>query len=126
MRAWTYWLRNRSLRPSAAGERLADLAESKGRILQVGHLERFNPAVMALEGKITVPLFFEIHRLSVFSPRSLDVDVVLDLMIHDLDIVLSITGQEPSEYTRPGSPCFRLRSISRTSGWFFRPAVSLT
>jgi predicted dehydrogenase len=87
---------------TAAGERLSSLAESKGRILQVGHLERFNPAVMALEGKVTVPLFFEIHRLSVFSPRSLDVDVVLDLMIHDLDIVLSITGQEPSEVHAAG------------------------
>ncbi len=86
----------------AAGERLTNLADSKGRILQVGHLERFNPAVLALERNITVPLFFEIHRLSVFSPRSLDVDVVLDLMIHDLDIVLSITGQQPSEIHAAG------------------------
>ena len=87
---------------STAGERLTELAESKGRILQVGHLERFNPAVLALQHKITVPLFFEIHRLSVFSPRSLDVDVVLDLMIHDLDIVLSITEQEPGEIHAAG------------------------
>jgi predicted dehydrogenase len=87
---------------SAAGDRLATLAESRGCVLQVGHLERFNPAVLALEQKITVPLFFEIHRLSVFSPRSLDVDVVLDLMIHDLDIVLSITGQQPSEIHAAG------------------------
>jgi predicted dehydrogenase len=87
---------------SAAGERLTRLADANGRILQVGHLERFNPAVLALERKITVPLFFEIHRLSVFSPRSLDVDVVLDLMIHDLDIVLSIAGQDPSEVHAAG------------------------
>jgi predicted dehydrogenase len=87
---------------SEAGERLAKLAELKDRILQVGHLERFNPAVLAFEQKITVPLFFEIHRLSVFSPRSLDVDVVLDLMIHDLDIVLSITGQQPTEIHAAG------------------------
>ncbi len=87
---------------STAGERLTRLAESKERILQVGHLERFNPAVLALQEKITVPLFFEIHRLSVFSPRSLDVDVVLDLMIHDLDIVLSITRQDPSEIHAAG------------------------
>ena len=60
------------------------------RILQVGHLERFNPAVIALEKAATLPLFFEIHRMSVFTPRSLDVDVVLDLMIHDLDIVLAL------------------------------------
>ncbi|MFL6414174.1 MAG: Gfo/Idh/MocA family protein [Bryobacteraceae bacterium] len=87
---------------SAAGKRLAQLADVKGRILQVGHLERFNPAVLALQRKITVPLFFEIHRLSVFSPRSLDVDVVLDLMIHDLDIVLSITEQQPTEIHAAG------------------------
>lgn len=87
---------------SAAGDRLARLANERGRILQVGHLERFNPAVMALEANITVPLFFEIHRLSVFSPRSLDVDVVLDLMIHDLDIVLSITRDQPSEIHAAG------------------------
>ena len=77
-------------------------AERNGRILQVGHLERFNPAVIALEGRVTLPLFFEIHRLSVFSPRSLDVDVVLDLMIHDIDIVLSLTRGEPEEIRARG------------------------
>src|SRR5262249_17496670 len=68
----------------------------------IGHLERFNPAVLALESVITVPLFFEIHRLSEFSPRSLDVDVVLDLMIHDIDIVLSLTGKLPEEIRAAG------------------------
>jgi predicted dehydrogenase len=87
---------------SAAGERLARLAQRHGRILQVGHLERFNPAVLALESRVTVPLFFEIHRLSVFTPRSLDVDVVLDLMIHDLDIVLSLTRELPNEIRAAG------------------------
>ncbi|MEO8130851.1 MAG: Gfo/Idh/MocA family oxidoreductase, partial [Bryobacteraceae bacterium] len=72
--------------------RLARAAQAGGRILQVGHLERFNPAVQALSTIITMPLFFEIHRMSVFSPRSLDVDVVLDLMIHDIDILLSLVG----------------------------------
>jgi len=72
--------------------RLVDAAERHGRILQVGHLERFNPAVIALEQRSTLPLFFEIHRMSVFTVRSLDVDVVLDLMIHDLDIVLALAG----------------------------------
>jgi predicted dehydrogenase len=67
---------------------LIELAESGGRILQVGHLERFNPGVVAAKGSTTRPMFFEIHRLGVFSPRSLDVDVVFDLMIHDLDLVL--------------------------------------
>lgn len=86
----------------AAGERLARLAQQRGRVLQVGHLERFNPAVMALEQRVAVPLFFEIHRMSVFTPRSLDVDVVLDLMIHDLDIVLSLTGELPNEIRAAG------------------------
>jgi predicted dehydrogenase len=85
-----------------AGERLARLAERHGRILQVGHLERFNPAVMALEQVLTIPLFFEIHRLSVFTQRSLDVDVVLDLMIHDLDIVLNFTREMPEEIRAAG------------------------
>jgi predicted dehydrogenase len=73
-----------------------------GRILQVGHLERFNPAIIALESIITTPLFFEVHRLSEFSSRSLDVDVVLDLMIHDLDILLSLTGKKPEEIRAAG------------------------
>jgi predicted dehydrogenase len=79
--------------PSA--QRLVDTAQAQQRILQVGHLERFNPAVVALEKAITLPLFFEIHRLSVFTPRSLDVDVVLDLMIHDIELLLALTGKEP-------------------------------
>jgi predicted dehydrogenase len=87
---------------SAAGERLTRLADEHGRILQIGHLERFNPAIAALTQVATLPLFFEIHRLSVFTPRSLDVDVVLDLMIHDLDIVLSLTRQAPSEIRAAG------------------------
>jgi predicted dehydrogenase len=87
---------------SAAGERLARVARDRGRILQVGHLERFNPAVTALEKALTIPLFFEVHRLSVFTPRSLDVDVVLDLMIHDLDIVLSFTRELPTEIHAAG------------------------
>lgn len=82
--------------------RLVETAARCGRILQVGHLERFNPAVTALEAALTTPLFFEIHRLSPFSPRSLDVDVILDLMIHDLDIVLSLTGAQPQEIRAAG------------------------
>lgn len=89
--------------PTAAAARsLTEAATRHGRILQVGHLERFNPAVTALHGILTVPLFFEIHRLSLFSPRSLDIDVVLDLMIHDLDIVLSLVGHPPSEVRAAG------------------------
>jgi predicted dehydrogenase len=87
--------------PAAARELVA-AAVPRGRILQVGHLERFNPAVIALEAAIGRPLFFEVHRLSEFSPRSLDVDVVLDLMIHDIDIVLSLTGETPEEIRAAG------------------------
>jgi len=85
-----------------AGRRLVDTAEHCGRILQVGHLERFNPVVVAVESVITQPLFFEIHRMSMPGPRSLDVDVVLDLMIHDIDIVLSLTKQMPDEIRAAG------------------------
>jgi predicted dehydrogenase len=87
---------------SAGGEKLIALAKSRGLVLQVGHLERFNPAVLALEKAVTVPLFFEVHRMSIFTPRSLDIDVVLDLMIHDLDIVLSLTGAMPEEIRAAG------------------------
>ena len=87
---------------SAAGERLTRVAANEGRILQVGHLERFNPALIALERSATVPLFFEVHRLSVFTLRSLDIDVILDLMIHDLDIVLSLTRERPEEIRAAG------------------------
>ena len=86
----------------AAATRLVDAAERCGRILQVGHLERFNPAVLELERRATLPLFFEIHRMNLYSPRSLDVDVVLDLMIHDVDIVLSLTRTEPAEIRAAG------------------------
>jgi predicted dehydrogenase len=86
--------------PSAL--RLVNAALENNRILQVGHLERFNPAVAALKKILTVPLFFEIHRLSLFSPRSLDVDVVLDLMIHDLDLVLDMAGVMPEEIRAAG------------------------
>ena len=88
-------------KPIARSVHEADLliaaAEQHQRILQVGHLERFNPAVAAARTILRSPLFFEVHRLSVFTERSLDVDVVLDLMIHDLDIVLSLVDSEPEE-----------------------------
>src|SRR5580698_9035531 len=77
----------------------------KGKlILQPGHLERFNPAVLAIEPKLRRPMFFEAHRLSVFEPRSLDVDVVLDLMIHDLDIVLKFADSPVREVRAVGLP----------------------
>ena len=86
----------------ASASRLVETAARHGRMFQVGHLERFNPAVVELERRCTLPLFFEIHRLNLFSPRSLDVDVVLDLMIHDVDIVLALAKAEPSEIRAAG------------------------
>jgi len=73
-------------------DELIELARAGKRVAQAGHLERFNPAVRATLPLITRPMFFEVHRLSVFTPRSLDVDVVLDLMIHDIDVVLSFVS----------------------------------
>jgi predicted dehydrogenase len=86
----------------AEADRLIAAAERGGRILQVGHVERFNPAVLELERRLTLPLFFEIHRMNQFSARSLDVDVVLDLMIHDVDLVLGLTGADPQEIRAAG------------------------
>ncbi len=88
----------------AEAEELVELAATHKRIAQVGHLERFNPAVRATLPLITQPMFFEVHRLSVFTPRSLDVDVVLDLMIHDLDIVLSFVKSPVKEVRAVGLP----------------------
>jgi len=89
--------------PQQADELIA-LAEKHNRILQPGHLERFNPAVLAIEPELTRPMFFEAHRLSVFTPRSLDVDVVLDLMIHDLDVVLTFARSPVREVRAVGLP----------------------
>ncbi|HEX8424618.1 MAG TPA: Gfo/Idh/MocA family oxidoreductase, partial [Pyrinomonadaceae bacterium] len=69
-------------------------SEGSGALLQVGHLERFNPALVALRPFVSGPLYFEIHRVGEFTARSLDIDVVLDLMIHDLDIVQWLVGEE--------------------------------
>jgi predicted dehydrogenase len=79
-------------------------AERGGRILQVGHLERFNPAIEALSGLMRRPLFFEVHRLGIFSPRSLDIDVVYDVMIHDLDILLALVNAPVTDVRAVGIP----------------------
>ncbi|RMG67659.1 MAG: gfo/Idh/MocA family oxidoreductase [Nitrospirae bacterium] len=71
-------------------DRLIDLAEKRGRLVQVGHIERYNPAVLKAESLIDSPAFFESERLSPFLGRGTDVDVTLDLMIHDIDIILSL------------------------------------
>lgn len=83
---------------------LIDLAESRGLIIQVGHLERFNPAVIALEDVLKTPMFIESHRLSIFQPRGTDVDVVLDLMIHDIDIILNLVKSEITSIQAVGIP----------------------
>jgi len=85
-------------------------ASEYGRILQVGHVERFNPVVCAATEIATQPQFFEIHRLAEFSPRSLDIDVVLDLMIHDIDIVLSLTRAPALEVRAVGIPVLSERA----------------
>jgi predicted dehydrogenase len=85
-------------------DRLLESAGKHKRILQVGHVERFNPAVLAVETVVKRPLFFEVHRLGVFTPRSLDVDVIFDLMIHDLDILLALVKEKVTEVKAVGIP----------------------
>ena len=88
----------------AEADELVQVAAAHKRIAQAGHLERFNPAVRATLPLLSRPMFFEVHRLSVFTPRSLDVDVVLDLMIHDLDIVLAFANSRVKEVRGVGLP----------------------
>lgn len=85
-------------------DELIAAANQNERILQVGHVERFNPAVLAVEPVVNRPLFFEVHRLGVFTPRSLDVDVIYDLMIHDLDILLALVKEPVVEVKAVGIP----------------------
>ncbi len=83
---------------------LIELARKQQRVLQVGHLERFNPAVLAMQPLLTHPLFIEAHRIAVFKDRGTDVDVVLDLMIHDIDIILSIVNSPIVSILTAGTP----------------------
>ena len=88
----------------AEADELLEAARGHQRILQVGHVERFNPAVIAVEPIVNRPLFFEVHRLGVFTPRSLDVEVIYDLMIHDLDILLALVKEQVTEVKAVGIP----------------------
>jgi predicted dehydrogenase len=88
----------------AEAVRLIETARRNGRVLQVGHLERFNPAVRAVASVVQQPLYFEVHRLGVFTPRSLDIDVVYDVMIHDLDVLLSFADSQVTEVRSLGIP----------------------
>lgn len=83
---------------------LIRLAVERKAILQIGHIERFNPAVDVLRREVHHPRFIEVHRLGSFSPRSLDVDVVLDLMIHDIDVILSLDGSDLVQVDAVGVP----------------------
>jgi predicted dehydrogenase len=88
----------------AEADKLIEIADAKGLILQVGHLERFNPAVVALQNIITTPLFIECHRLSIYKDRNVDVSVVLDLMIHDIDIILNFVQSKIKSIHAAGAP----------------------
>jgi predicted dehydrogenase len=87
-------------------QQLIEAARGAGRVLQVGHLERFNPAILAAEPLLRTPRFIECHRLAPFRERGTDVNVVLDLMIHDLDIVQSIVGSAITSIDAIGTPVF--------------------
>lgn len=91
-------------RSVAEADRLIELAAARGVVLAVGHTERFNPAVAAASRYLANPRFVEVHRLGTFPERSLDIDVVFDLMIHDLDIVLSLVGGEVASIEAVGVP----------------------
>lgn len=95
-------------KPMAASLEEADelIASAKraGGILQIGHVERFNPAVVAAQKIVLRPMFFEVHRLGIFTPRSLDIDVVYDVMIHDLDILLSLVDSPVVDLKAVGIP----------------------
>ncbi len=95
-------------KPMAASLEEADeliaSAERSGGILQIGHVERFNPAVVAAQKIVLRPMFFEVHRLGIFTPRSLDIDVVYDVMIHDLDILLSLVDSPVVDLKAVGIP----------------------
>lgn len=75
-------------------EELIQIAAQESRVLQIGHLERFNPAILAMENLIQEPKFIESHRLAPFQQRGTDVNVILDLMIHDIDLILSMVGSD--------------------------------
>ena len=85
-------------------DELIKIAGARGRVMQIGHLERFNPAVIALKDIVHGPMFIEAHRLSIFKDRSTDVSVVLDLMIHDIDIIMNVVKSEIKSIHAAGAP----------------------
>lgn len=91
-------------RTIAEADEMIALAAARNVILQVGHIERFNPAFVALQQQLTRPVFFEAHRMGIFTPRSLDIDVVMDLMVHELDIIASLVNSEVVKLEAVGIP----------------------
>jgi predicted dehydrogenase len=91
-------------RTSAEAATLTSLAAERGLKLQVGHVERFNPALLAARQSLTTVRFIECHRLAPFKGRGADVNVILDLMIHDLDVILSLVNAEPTQVSAVGIP----------------------
>lgn len=91
-------------RTVAEADEMIALAAAKDLVLQVGHIERFNPAFTALQQQLTRPVFFEAHRMGIFTPRSLDIDVVMDLMVHELDIIASLVKSEVVKLDAVGIP----------------------
>jgi len=103
-------LMEKPIAPSAeAARQLVDCARTNGRVLQVGHIERFNPVLRELESKLTRPRFIEAHRLSPFPNRSMDIGVVLDLMIHDLEVILHLVREPIASIDAVGVPVLTAR-----------------
>ncbi len=103
----------------AQADELIDRADQGGRIFQVGHLERFNPAIVAMEDYLTCPLFVESQRVHSFNPRGSDVDVVLDLMIHDIDIILHVVPSPLQSIKTIGAPVVTRETDVATAQLFF-------
>lgn len=105
LQAGCHVLVEKPLTPTLAeADELVEAADAGGLVLQVGHIERYNPAVEALVGLVQTPGFIEVDRLGSFAPRSLETDVILDLMIHDIDIVHSLVDAEVAEVRAVGVP----------------------
>jgi predicted dehydrogenase len=96
-------------RSLAEADEMIDAAAKAGTVLAVGHTERFNPAVAVAREHLTDPRFIEVHRLGVFPERSLDIDVVFDVMIHDLDVILSLVKSEVASIDAVGVPVLTKR-----------------
>ena len=105
-------------------EDLISTAQKKGCLLQAGHVERFNPAILAAKGRISAPLFIEVHRLTPFRGRGMEVDVVLDLMIHDLDIILDLARSPVENIHAVGVPVLPKRWILPMPGFSLRADAS--